>query len=199
MLLNHIILALLWIVYCVLHSVLATPWVKNRLQKKMKNHKWYRLWYTVFSFVFLGGLLYYQIAISTMQLFGLTSFILFGGIVLSLSGLALMLVCIRKYFIGLSGLRSLVAENYSNQLHITGVHKYMRHPLYLGTFAFIWGLFLLLPYLSLLIANAIITIYTLVGIELEEKKLLAEFGEDYIEYKNNVPKLIPSINLRRKG
>jgi len=147
----------------------------------------------LFAFAFLVGLIYYQIEIPTIALFSLNYFVLVAGIIIGLSGLLLMLVCIRKYFMSLSGLRSLFIENYSNELQITGVHKYIRHPLYLGTFVFIWGMFLLLPYLSLFISNLVITIYTLIGIELEEKKLIAEFGEQYCEYRRKVPKLIPFI------
>ena len=79
-----------------------------------------------------------------------------------------------------------------------GFHRYVRHPLYLGTFITIWAGFLLLPLISLLISNAIITIYTLIGIELEEKKLILEFGEDYREYQNRVPRLIP-FRFKRKS
>lgn len=191
MLVNHIILAMLWIVYCVLHSVLAAERLKTKLKQRMKNYKFYRLWYSLFAFIFLAALIYYQVKIPTITLFSLTNVILIAGLIIGASGLLLMLVCIRKYFMSLSGIRSLFIENYSNELQITGIHKYIRHPLYLGTFAFIWGLFLLLPYLSLFIANVIITIYTLIGIELEERKLTAEFGEQYVQYRRKVPRLIP--------
>jgi protein-S-isoprenylcysteine O-methyltransferase Ste14 len=198
MTLNHIILAALWIIYCVLHSVLASEWIKKKLRQRMKNYKWYRLWYTLFALIFLIAIVYFQIKMTTIVLFKQSSFTLVSGIIISFSGLVLMLTCIRKYFMNLSGLRSLFIENFSNELQITGVHKYVRHPLYLGTFAFLWGLILLLPYASLLISNAIITIYTLIGIELEERKLLTEFGFSYSEYRRTVPKLIPFIKPKRK-
>jgi protein-S-isoprenylcysteine O-methyltransferase Ste14 len=192
MLLSHFVLAVLWIVYCVLHSVLAGRDVKQKLQAAMgKNYKHYRLIYTVFAFLFFVAVIYYEIRVSTIQLFDRSSFILFSGVLIGAAGLLLMAICIRKYFVSLSGLRSVFEENVSNSLIITGIHRYIRHPLYLGTFAFIWGLFLVLPFLSLLISNAIITIYTLIGIELEEKKLVMEFGETYQRYQHSVPKLIP--------
>jgi methanethiol S-methyltransferase len=198
MILNHIIFATLWVVYCVLHSVLASGWIKEKLRQKMKSYKWYRLWYTLFAFVFLVVIIYYQIQISTIELFKSNNLIFIAGIAISSAGLILMLVCIRKYFMSLSGLRSLIIENFSNELQISGIHKYVRHPLYLGTFMFIWGLFLLLPYLSLLIANTIITVYTLIGIELEEQKLITEFGESYRRYRETVPKLIPFLKPKRE-
>lgn len=196
MILNHIILATLWIVYCVLHSVLASDGLRKWLRSKMKNYKWYRLWYTLFAFIFLIAVVYYEIEISTTKLFTGSDFIFVIGIIISFAGLVLMAICIRKYFMNLSGLRSLFIENFSNELQITGIHRHVRHPLYLGTFLFIWGLLLIWPYLSLFMSNAIITIYTLIGIELEEQKLIAEFGEDYRRYKKTVPKLIPSIKSK---
>jgi protein-S-isoprenylcysteine O-methyltransferase Ste14 len=132
-----------------------------------------------------------------LELFTGSKFYSVGGIVVALFGLLIMAICIRKYFMNLSGLRSLFREGFANELQITGIHKYVRHPLYLGTFIFIWGLLLVIPHLSLLISNTIITIYTLVGIELEERKLEAEFGEGYKEYRTKVPKLIPFAKPQR--
>lgn len=195
---NHVILAMLWVAYCIVHSVLASEWIKKKLRSRMKNYKWFRLWYTLLAFVSLFAVIYYQVTIATIELFHSSNLFLIAGIIISGSGLILMLVCIRKYFMSLSGLRSLFFENFSNELQIKGIHRYVRHPLYLGTFVFIWGLLLLFPYLSLLIATSIITVYTLIGIELEEQKLILEFGDDYRQYQKKVPKLIPSFKFRRE-
>ena len=198
MLMDHLILALLWIVYCVLHSLLAGISLKKKLQTSLgKNYKYYRLFYTVFSLIFLIWLIYFQINMVNYQLFqpGLPIFL--TGLIISFSGIILMIICISKYFVSLSGLRSLVRESVSSELMVQGIHKYVRHPLYLGTFAFIWGLFMILPYLSLFITNAIITIYTLIGITLEERKLEAEFGEAYRKYRSKVPKLLPGLRVKK--
>ena len=198
--LNHIILAVLWVVYCVLHSVLADIGIKKRLSHAMgRKYRYYRLFYNVFAFLFLIALIYFQVTISTYQLFEATTAILIAGCGLAFSGLVLMVICIGKYFLNISGLRSLVREEATNLLVVSGIHKYVRHPLYLGTFAFIWGLFLLLPYFSLLISDTIITVYTLIGIGLEEKKLVSEFGDSYIQYRSQVPKLIPMLKIKRKS
>lgn len=196
---SHIILALLWIVYCVLHSLLASTGVKKSLQKKLKsNYRYYRLFYTVFAFLFLVALLYYQISIPTTELYASAGIVFAAGIILGFCGLVLMFICIKKYFIGLSGLLSLTEENASQDLIITGVHKYVRHPLYLGTFAFIWGLFLALPYLSLFIAGVVITVYTLIAIKFEEDKLIHAFGNSYRNYQKRVPKLIPFTKTQQE-
>jgi protein-S-isoprenylcysteine O-methyltransferase Ste14 len=57
----------------------------------------------------------------------------------------------------------------------------------------LWGLFLLLPLLSILISNTIITVYTILAIPLEERKLIKEFGNDYIQYRKRVPALVPKL------
>ena len=196
---SHVILGLLWVVYCVLQSLLAGLGVKNRLKSVLgAAYHYYRLFYTLLSFVFLVALLYYQISLPTIELYRASIPVLITGTVLGLSGMLLMLVCIKKYFLGLSGLLSLVQESPYNNLLITGVHRYVRHPLYLGTFAFIWGLFLVKPFLSLLIADIIITVYTLIGIQLEEQKLIAEFGESYKRYQKEVPMLLPFGRVKQQ-
>src|SRR5882724_486658 len=72
-------------------------------------------------------------------------------------------------------------------LELGGLHRYVRHPLYLGTLLSVWGLFLFFPLLSNLLACIMITLYTLLGIRLEEKKLLLQFGETYASYRRKVP------------
>lgn len=104
-----------------------------------------------------------------------------------------MMVSVLKYFKLLSGIRSIFLATPPTELKLEGIHKYVRHPLYLGTLLFIWGLFFIFPLLNNLIAAAAITIYVLIGIKFEEKKLLNEFGNVYAEYMKKVPGLIPKL------
>jgi protein-S-isoprenylcysteine O-methyltransferase Ste14 len=118
-------------------------------------------------------------------------------VLVSVTGLLIMGICIKKYFLSLSGLKSLFQEKPAHELMIGGIHRYVRHPLYLGTFLAIWGGFLVYPVLSFFISNVVITLYTLTGITFEEKKLVAEFGPAYETYRQQVPKLLPAF--RRKN
>ena len=194
---SHIILAALWIVYCVLHSLFASLIFKKWMKCRMDKHfKFYRLYYTLFALIILAGIIFFQVSLSQKIIFKSNSFTLaFGGLV-SITGLVIMTVCIWKYFIQLSGLRSLIEKRTGNKLMLTGIHNYVRHPLYAGTFLFIWGLLLLLPYWSLLIADSIITLYTLIGIRFEENKLVREFGKPYEDYQNEVPMIIPRFTAK---
>ncbi|MBD0351429.1 MAG: isoprenylcysteine carboxylmethyltransferase family protein [Flavisolibacter sp.] len=195
---QHLLLGVLWIVFCALHSLLASGWLKRKLQQRMgASYRYFRLYYTLFAFTTFIAILSYQVSIPSPFLFDRNIVFLIAGGAVLLVGCIIMLLCIKKYFASLSGLKTLLSETADkNVLLITGIHRYVRHPLYMGTFLFIWGLFLVMPYLSLLIADCIITGYTLLGIKWEEEKLVKEFGNAYKRYQQTVPKLIPFL---RKG
>jgi protein-S-isoprenylcysteine O-methyltransferase Ste14 len=194
MLLNHVFLAGVWIVYCGLHSVLASISVKQWVQQNTgTGFRYYRLFYTLFAFLSLVAVIYIQLSIQSIYLYEQNPFSYAVGGIIAAAGLSLMMVCIKKYFLSLSGLKSLYQESPSSELMIAGVHRYMRHPLYTGTFLFIWGLWVMFPSLSLRVMDTVITVYTVYAIRLEETKLVQEFGDKYREYQRTVPKLIPRL------
>ncbi|HVK96824.1 MAG TPA: isoprenylcysteine carboxylmethyltransferase family protein [Flavisolibacter sp.] len=194
MLINHLLLAVFWTVYCVLHSVMAGITIKEKLKNVLgKKFIYYRLFYTVFALVTLVWIFLFQLSIDSPLLFQTSTILRIAGYIIATIGLLIMLVCIKGYFMSLSGLKSLFQATATNTLIISGIHKYVRHPLYLGTFTFIWGLLVIFPYLSLLIANVVITVYTTIAIKFEEDKLILEFGDAYKKYQESVPKLIPRL------
>lgn len=158
-----------------------------------RQYKFYRLYYTLIAFISFAAIMIYLFTMPSYQLFRAGPSVIVTGIVITASGFIIMLVCIRKYFMQLSGLKGLIENKNHNELMITGIHKYVRHPLYGGTFIFIWGLLILYPFASLLIADCIITLYTLIGLHLEENKLEKEFGQAYRDYKQKVPMIIPKF------
>lgn len=194
---SHIILAIGWILFCILHSVLASSWVKKIAERWMgRQYKFYRFYYTVFAFASFAAIMIYLFTMNSYKIFETMLAINIAGLVITSLGLIIVIICIRKYFMRLSGIKILIENTSEQELMITGIHKHVRHPLYSGTFIFIWGLLLLYPYWSLLIADIIITIYTLIGLQFEEKKLEKDFGERYKLYKQKVPMLIPKFSHR---
>ena len=194
---KHLVLGFLWLLFCVLHSLLAALGLKKKMAVLWgKRFKHYRLFYSLFAFATLGFVVYYQFTLESPYVYQSSQLSAIAGVLVGSAGLVIMGICIKKYFLSLSGLKSLFQENPTNALMISGIHRFVRHPLYAGTFMAIWGFFIAVPLFSLLIANVIITGYTLIGIELEEKKLEAEFGHHYRQYKQNVPKLFPSFRTR---
>ncbi|HSK66776.1 MAG TPA: hypothetical protein VK888_07595, partial [Anaerolineales bacterium] len=69
-----------------------------------------------------------------------------------------------------------------------------RHPLYTFSLAILW----LSPGVTLnsFVFYCALTLYVLVGIFFEERKLLRVFGEEYAKYRAVTPMLIPGRRLR---
>ena len=197
---NHWLLVFLWILYGFIHSLLASGKVKLFFEKvTRKFFRYYRLAYTILATVTLLLILYFQYSFTSPGLINPKALQYISLVILVLPGLIIMMISILKYFKLLSGVRTLYQANPSTELQREGIHNYVRHPLYLGTLLFIWGLFFIFPMLNNLIAVVIITGYVLIGIRLEEKKLLVEFGNLYADYISRVPMLIPGFKRLKQN
>lgn len=71
------------------------------------------------------------------------------------------------------------------------LYEFVRHPIQLGLILASWAT----PQMTVghLIFAAGLTLYIVVGTRLEEKDLIATFGDDYRDYRSRVPKLIPRL------
>jgi len=191
---SHLLLAVLWIAFCGLHSLLAADAVKQKIIPYVRKARvQYRLLYTLFAAAGFIPIVLYQVSLGSFQLFQAPVFILITGIITGLCGVVIMAICITRYFLQLSGLKALFKKDGAPVLLQNGLHGRVRHPLYMGTFVFIWSLFLLFPSLSLGISNLVITVYTIAGARLEERKLLKEFGAAYVVYRKKTPMFIPRL------
>jgi methanethiol S-methyltransferase len=76
-----------------------------------------------------------------------------------------------------------------SKLNTSGFYKWVRHPIYFFSCIILW----LMPIMTWnILAFAIsATIYTLIGSLFEERKLVAEFGQAYLDYKKKTPWIIP--------
>ncbi len=199
MILQHFVLAFLWILYGIIHSLLASNAVKSFLEKNAKGfYRYYRLFYSIFAFFTLLMLLVFQYSFQSIQVVQSILIKYISVLLLVIPGALIMMASVYKYFRLLSGIRSLYKYVPEVKLEMEGIHNYVRHPLYTGTLLFVCGLFLVFPFLNNLIAVLAITGYTLIGIKFEEKKLLLQFGDRYREYVSKVPMLIPAFKFNSK-
>jgi protein-S-isoprenylcysteine O-methyltransferase Ste14 len=195
---NYFLLILFWIIYYAVHSILASTTVKDFFRKKLGRHfRYYRLAYSFFATITLIFLLFFQYSFYSPELIKSVFLKYFSALFLILPGLVIMFISIKKYFMLLSGVRSLFVATPLSELKINGIHRFVRHPLYLGTILFVCGLFFLFPTISNLIAVVLLIGYVLIGITFEEKKLIREFGKNYEEYISKVPMLIPHFNQEK--
>ena len=191
----HILLTVYWILFACVHSMMASSKLKDFLKRKTGRYfRYYRLVYSCVQFVLLPAIIIYQCSHPSILLFS-SRVIQYAGVPLTVSGLYIMAVCIKKYFANLSGVDVFTRHSQPMVLEIGGLHRYMRHPLYAGTLLFMWSLFLIFPYLSNLIACVVNTLYVLIGITLEERKLVLEYGDQYVLYAKKTPKLIPFLHV----
>ncbi len=177
-----------WLAYFILHSVLASRWVKDKVHEHIPVlFKYYRIVYNVIAMIGLSILLYFSL--SPTDLFHIPYHQLIGYI-LSLVGLYFM----RKAFQSFSMAEFLGLKPEGDAaLVTTGMYAYVRHPLYFANIWLIGGLFLLFPSLSMLLILLVSYLYILIGSKLEERKLRNHFGQAYADYAKKVKALIPYV------
>lgn len=201
---TQIIIAML--IFSLIHSLMAGQNIKTFIRRWFGERVYfglYRIGYNVIA------------AISLIPVFLLI--ILYpGNIVWSVNGTpAVILVVIQGVgfiglvvsliqidlgqFTGLSQLRAYINHQPlplpTEPLQINGVYKLVRHPLYLFSLMVIWPF----PTMSqaLFAFNIGATLYFIFGSLLEERRLLAFFGQAYADYRQRVPWLIPFLKVKR--
>lgn len=194
--LPHYILIIFWTFYYVLHSVLAATSVKRMFKEKLDFDRYYRLSYTSIVTILLGLIIWYQYSIESPLLWKVPFLKLPAFFLFILPGAIITLISLKKYFFLLSGVRSVFQKAPVHELKLNGIHRFVRHPLYTGTILVVLGFFLLFPYLNNLIAVTLLILYIIIGTRFEEKKLVAEFGSQYLEYIKKVPAFIPGLKFR---
>ena len=191
---SHIILVLLWVMFSVLHSLFANEKWKKKVQIVLKkNYKFYRIVYSFFALITLAIVVTYNFSMQSFLLWNVNIIEQVIAVACMLSCGIIMLLFTRKFFFDLSGADVFQKKKLSRELIKTDLYKYVRHPLYSATLGFVWSIFLYSPLFSNLISCICITAYTIAGIYLEEKKLVYEFGDNYISYRSQTPMLIPKI------
>jgi protein-S-isoprenylcysteine O-methyltransferase Ste14 len=82
-----------------------------------------------------------------------------------------------------------------DEIRKNGLLGIIRHPMYFALIIFLWCH----TYrVSDIVVNIVLTFYIVIGTKLEEKKLVLEFGDAYIQYQREVPMLIPFSKTRMK-
>lgn len=176
------------------HSWTASLGFKESLRRMFGDGfmRFYRLLYNLFAVVSIAPVLYLMLVLpdrALVQIPAPWSFILRAG--QGISALLLLMAVVQTDVFAFAGLLPLVEEKKPATLVTSGLYRWVRHPLYTFSLGILW----LSPSISLnsLVVNTSLTLYILVGIYFEERKLLREFGEAYARYKTVTPMLIPGM------
>ena len=193
MLLNHILLVVLWTIYFSLHSILADNRVKGIIEDFAGiGFRFYRILYNLIATIGLLFILIWNGYISTPYFYSTNTFVLVVALTITTIGLIVIKRSFREYKISeFIGFKS--TENPDKILYTKGILSKIRHPIYTGTILIILGFLIYRPNLTNLLSSLCAFIYLMIGIRLEEKRLLKEFGSSYKIYKERVPMLFPKF------
>ncbi len=189
-----VLLALLWLGYFVLHSLLASLGVTQRVAARWPGAMpAYRLGYNLFAVLLLAPPAWLMLTWDGPLLWAWTGAWMWLAHGLALLAMGLFAWSLAGYDSGeFSGLRQwrLRRETIADDatLHITTLHRFVRHPWYFCALLLIWTRDM---DAARLLSALLATSYFVVGSHLEENKLLVFYGDAYRRYLERVPGLVP--------
>lgn len=182
-----------WSLYFILHSVLADLRLKSFFEMHFSFfYSYYRIAYNLISISGLILLGYFTFQATDYFILPTLFLKIVGGILLIIS-LILFYIAFNAFdmreFLGIISKQNKKESN----LIIGGIYQYIRHPLYTATIIICIALLCLHPTFGVLTFCLATFVYLEIGTRLEEKKLIAEFGNDYTEYRKKVKKYFPYL------
>jgi protein-S-isoprenylcysteine O-methyltransferase Ste14 len=185
--------------FAIQHSIMARPAFKQWWARSFPVACQRSTYVLLSSLILL--LLFWQwrpIPIPVWQIDGIAAWLLIG--VYWLGWLIVLASTFMIDHFDLSGLRQAFfalrgAEMPGQSFKTPLLYKIVRHPLMLGLLIAFWATpEMTAGHLLFAIMN---TAYILVGLQFEERDLIAEFGTTYQQYRRRVPMLLPRIFGRR--
>jgi protein-S-isoprenylcysteine O-methyltransferase Ste14 len=198
MLMSVVIIVASAALYAAVHSWLASQRMKDWTRRTLgpTTDRWYRLAYNLVGGVTFLPLLVMLAWLPDRALYTLSPPWLWLALLGQLVAVAGLLYGLWRtniwHFLGLCQLLDLPDDGRIDckpPLVVSGMYRWVRHPLYFWGLVLIW----LTPQITVnrLALFAALSIYLYVGTFFEERRLVAEFGDDYREYQRQVPRLIP--------
>lgn len=175
-----------WLLFGIFHSVLASSLVKNKVSLKPVN---YRRIYNIISILAVLFIFFMGSTISPEYFLPKGQATKSVGLIIATFGFLLAKLAFKP--ISFSQFMGIKKEEKS-ELMTKGIYARMRHPLYTALILGLIGFVLFNPTYTHLVHAICILIYLLIGIQYEEKRLIAQFGEKYKMYKDQTPMLFPT-------
>lgn len=192
----YVFLALLWVAYYSMHSILASLRTKRIVASKLPAiWPYYRIIYNVLALTGALAIFIYQWSLPTVMAVPSKAWMLCLGALIIFIGLFIAAMAFYSFdkseFLGLKQLAG--KQEKKGKLHTSGLYGIVRHPLYFSMILIVSGYLLYSFHLSNLIFALCTFAYLLVGTKMEEAKLVETFGRDYLTYRHRVKMLIPFL------
>lgn len=190
-----LLFALSLLLYFGLHSLLAAERIKAALTRLTGlSRMGYRRFYNLVALLTLAGLSALYLGLAPRLLWSPSGWLTAAGWLLMGFGLVVVYAAMRNYDLGeFIGTRAPQHTAGLGELKVTGLNRYVRHPLYLGIFLLLAGNLLRAGDMRDLMLAVIGIAYLYIGAGWEEEKLVATFGDDYRKYRQRVPKILPTL------
>jgi protein-S-isoprenylcysteine O-methyltransferase Ste14 len=192
---------MLWLILAIVlwgvfHSLLASTGIKDLLRRAYVDEfmKSYRLLYNIYAVISFLPILYLMVTLSDKILYQVSPPNNYWMRVGQGASLFFLIAAVfQTDILSFIGVRQLFEEEKTGTLITKGLYHYVRHPLYTFSLLILW----LSPKMTLnsVVVYIALTVYVLIGIIFEERKLLREYGQDYANYRANTPMLIPGLNF----
>ncbi|MBW2483529.1 MAG: isoprenylcysteine carboxylmethyltransferase family protein [Deltaproteobacteria bacterium] len=200
---DYLILSILLILWCVLHSAMISISVTEYFKKLLgSDYRFYRVFFNLIAILTLLPVAIFAYSVQTQAIFEWNGYKRIGQVLILGLAVWFFLRGGRHYDIRqVIGIKQIkegsadIAITAAGDLDTSGVLEMIRHPWYLATMLLIWGRQM---DVAAMIVNVILTAYLIVGTYLEEKKLVREFGEKYRNYQKKVSMLLPYRWLKEK-
>lgn len=188
------LLAASWILYALIHTVLASrtgkSWFQSRFPGKFPV---YRLLFNVVAILLLVlplWLLYSYPGTPLWRWPPILGWLADGAALAAALGfLWTMRVYDSAEFLGLRQLRRSTADILRpTPLRLSWAHRFVRHPWYFFGLVILWTREM---NAALLVTALILTLYLAAGSRREESDLIERYGDQYREYRKQVPGLFP--------
>jgi protein-S-isoprenylcysteine O-methyltransferase Ste14 len=194
--LRYMTLIFLWGAWCFFHSFLITPSVTGYFLKRFgEAYRYYRIFYNFVALVTLIPVWAYSFTMKGLTVFHWEGMFRIAQGLMVISAYLFFIGGAKRYdlaqFLGVRKVREdSVCSVLTNdcRLDTGGVLGMVRHPWYTGGILAVWARSL---DKAAILTNLIITVYFFVGAVIEERKLLAEFGEKYVDYQRRVSMFFP--------